>query len=410
MQREKPRHHKLVTLLVLERFAFLHKRKTKTVFSWNSRQHLFDSGGESHEWVASYALELTPLESAFNEAYGSRCISSMASTKWSGTRNTPLSEAPKSLAACLPCFREGMSLGFAERGHAFQPYWGRHLKFKLLQHSTHRKQTERIWRPFDSYEPSSFADYPCNANRQPFWTKLHGSQNEVLSKQRTQSEISVARLLPQATRRQVSKEFPLQKLLTPRQRIVSYCSTSRLSILPGSIREDEKGILEEFWQVLSRRHCFQQVIAKEFGEVITSQGSWYVCQSCKRRHLGYEETSGKFKWPCICAASDFVMTSRPLTASSIPQRRSMRPSLSHKMSWRLSIAQKLQGHGKLMRNLWPYTHRGVIPSKKREQSSHCFWQNGRRCTGTDCRVIIKTCASPQNSLHIKWCKETQLKL
>ena len=85
--------------------------KTKTVFSWNSRQHLFDSGGESHEWVASYALELTPLENAFNEAYGSRCISSMASTKWSGTRNTPLSEAPKSLAACLTCFREGMSLG-----------------------------------------------------------------------------------------------------------------------------------------------------------------------------------------------------------------------------------------------------------------------------------------------------------
>ena len=34
---------------------------------------LFDRGGESHELIASYALELTPFVSAFNEAYSSRC-------------------------------------------------------------------------------------------------------------------------------------------------------------------------------------------------------------------------------------------------------------------------------------------------------------------------------------------------
>ena len=110
---ENPRRDKLVTLLVSKTssWSLAEKWKTKTACSEHSQKRLFDSGGESHEWVASYALELTPLESAFNEAYGSRCISSMASTKWSGTRNSPPSEAPKSLAACLTCFREGMSLG-----------------------------------------------------------------------------------------------------------------------------------------------------------------------------------------------------------------------------------------------------------------------------------------------------------
>ena len=109
---KNPCSDKLVTLLVLKNILVQSRKNEKqNSFSDNTQQRHFDSGGENHMWVASYALELTPLESAFNEAYGSRCINSMASITLSGICSTPLSEAPKSLAASLTRLREGMSLG-----------------------------------------------------------------------------------------------------------------------------------------------------------------------------------------------------------------------------------------------------------------------------------------------------------
>ena len=125
---------KLVTLLV-KTCAVSHAKTNWKRLAVNKQVGTFlDSGGESHEWVASYALELTPLESAFNEAYGSRCIRRMASTSRLGTRNTPSSEVLRSLAASGTCFREGMSLRLP---YEVKPHRGRHLKLKLLESSVH---------------------------------------------------------------------------------------------------------------------------------------------------------------------------------------------------------------------------------------------------------------------------------
>lgn len=47
-------------------------KRNKQLHSAITKLFFLDSGGDSHELiVASYALELTPVESAFNEANGS---------------------------------------------------------------------------------------------------------------------------------------------------------------------------------------------------------------------------------------------------------------------------------------------------------------------------------------------------